>query len=463
MLQSPMNIQPSQTQWSSSSTFILAAVGAAVGLGNMWRFPYVVGQNGGGAFIVIYLIAVFGIVTPILIGEILVGRRGQMTPPRSVAKVAAEANASSQWQGIGWMGILAAVLILSFYSVIAGWLIAYIPKTFSGKLIDLSGPEIGREFGYFLASPLKLMFWHSIFMIATIVVVIGGLRHGIEWAAKYLMPMLFVLLIALVIFAAIVGDLGAAANFLLKPDFSQITYHVVVTAFGQAFFSVGVGGCLLMNYGAYLPKHVSIPRSAFMIAGIDTLVAILAGFAIFPIIFAYGLDPTEGPGLIFVTLPVAFGSIPYGSLIGTAFFVLLLIAAFTSSIAILDPIARLAEEKGSLGRTKVAIFGGFLAWLIGILTVLSFNIWSDIAPLGFIPGLQNSNFFELIDGFVTKILMPMGGILLAIFVGWQLPKRLLLDELGAHSGTVFFIWKAFLRYIVPAAIIALFLSGFLGS
>jgi len=334
--------QPAGPQWSSSTTFMLAAIGAAVGLGNMWRFPYVAGQNGGGTFILIYLVAVFGIVTPILIGEFLVGRRGQMTPPRSIAKVAIEAGRSPRWQGVGWLAMLAAPLILSFYSVIAGWLIAYVPKMFSGSLVGLAREEINATFDDFLAGPLELLLWHTVFMTATVVVVLGGLRRGIEWVAKYLMPTLFVLLVGLVIFAFFAGDFGAAARYLLTPDSSHFTYQTTISAIGQAFFSVGVGGGILMNYGAYLPKHIPIPRTAFMIAGADTLVALLAGFAIFPFIFAYGLDPAEGPGLIFVSLPVAFASIASGALVGTIFFVLMSIAAFTSSIAILDPVARLA-------------------------------------------------------------------------------------------------------------------------
>jgi len=442
---------------------MLAAVGAAVGLGNMWRFPYVAGQNGGGAFTLIYLIAVFAIVTPILIGELLVGRRGQMTPPRSIAKVAKEAGRSPSWQSIGWISMLAAPLILSFYSVIAGWLIAYIPKMLSGSLAGLAAPEIDGAFDALLASPQQLLFWHSIFMTATVLVVLGGVRHGIEWVAKYLMPLLFVLLVSLVVFASMVGDFGAAMRFLLIPDFSKLTYQSIISAIGQAFFSVGVGGGMLMNYGAYLPKHVPIRRSAFMIAGADTLVAILAGFAIFPIIFAYGLDPTEGPGLIFVSLPVAFASIPNGALIGGAFFILLLIAAFTSSIAILDPVARLAEESGPFGRKTAAILGGIASWLLGILTVFSFNIWADFAPLSFIPGLQDSTFFDLIDGFVSKILLPVSGIVFAIFVGWRLPDRLVQDELGPHSRLTFSVWRIFLKYIAPAAIIALLLSGMIDA
>lgn len=443
-------------QWSSRLTFIFAAVGSAVGLGNIWKFPYMAGVSGGGAFVLVYFLCAALVALPMMIAELMIGRRGRLSPPRSMARLAAEEGRSRHWKKVGWIGVLAAFLILSFYSVIGGWAIAYVPKFIAGTFRGADAAGVGAEFDALLADPVTLFAWHSIFMVATIWFVARGITGGIEKAVNFMMPSLFILLVALVIYAAIEGDFAAGFNFLFHFDFSRITPGVVLAAMGQAFFSASVGLGTMMTYGAYLPRNVHIPRAAGTIVVADTFVAILAGLAIFPIVFANGLDAGSGPGLVFVTLPLAFGAMPGGMLFGALFFVLITFAALTSSISLLEPVTSYAEEKGGVPRWILAIVLGVIIWGLGLFTVFSFNLWSDVHPLAMIERFKTATFFDLIDYVTSNIFLPLGGFFIAIFAAWFVTRAVSQSELDLGDGW-YRTWRFLARYVSPVAVAAIFI------
>ena len=451
--------ESAQGSWSSRVAFVLAAVGAAVGLGNIWKFPYVAGVSGGGAFMLVYLAAVLLIAMPVLIGELLIGRRGRHAPPIAMRTLASASGRSRHWKTVGGMGVTAGFLILSFYSVIAGWAMAYVFEAASGAFVGLDGTASSERFNGLLGNAGRLIFWHTLFMALTTLIVCRGLQHGIERAVRVLMPALFAMLLVMVIYSIVAGDFAAGADFLFRPDFSRIDGGVVLAAIGQAFFSVGVAMGLMMAYGAYLPREVSLVRSSFIIIVADTLIAVLAGLAIFPIVFASGLDPAEGPGLIFVTLPVAFGNMPIGAIVGTVFFILLVFAAVTSAIAILEPAVAWASEKWMQPRMRVGIIAGALAWLVGLATVFSFNLWSQVRPLGMFEALAAMTLFDTIDYFTANILMPLGGLLIALFVAWRMNPDAVLDELGVRDTIWYRIWRLLIGIVAPMGIAVVFVAN----
>jgi NSS family neurotransmitter:Na+ symporter len=447
-----MQQMESQETWSSRLVFLMAAVGAAVGLGNLWKFPYTAGVSGGAAFVIVYIGAIALVAIPIVMAELLIGRRGRMSPPNSFLVLAQKASASRAWRWVGVLNVAAVFVILSFYSVIAGWAIAYVPKVALGAFTGADSEQVSAVFSGLLASPVKLAMWHAIFMAATVMIVIRGVADGIEKAVKLLMPALFTLLVLLVVYAGIEGDLDRALQFLFEADFSKITPNVVLMAIGQAFFSVSVAMGLLISYGSYLSKDVSIPGASIIIAGADTLVALLAGLAIFPLVFANGLDPAEGPGLLFVTLPLAFGSMPAGALFGTVFFVLLIVSALTSTIAVMEPIVAWVDEHKGMRRSIATPIAGFLAWLLGMTTVFSFNIWGDVHPLDGFKTFAGKTLFDLQDYLASNVMLPLGGILIAVFVGWVVSGEDAAQELGLKGSVWFTGWRALVRYICPIAI-----------
>jgi NSS family neurotransmitter:Na+ symporter len=444
--------------WSSGFTFILAAVGAAVGLGNIWKFPYVVGVNGGGAFVLVYLACVVFVAIPILVAELWIGRRGHHSPPVAMGRVASTAGRNIAWSLVGWMGLCVGYLIVTYYSVIAGWTLAYVVKAAGG--FDGAEPAlVPQQFDALLADPTAMILWHTVFMVFALLIVGRGLKNGIERAVKFLMPALFVMMFVMIGYAAIAGDFGAAVDFLFSTDFSKIDGGTILTAIGQAFFSIGVAMGLMMAYGAYVPKDVSLTKSALIIAGVDTLVALLAGLMIFPLVFANGLDPASGPGLIFRTLPAAFAGMSGGAVFGALFFLLLAFAAITSIIAIIEPIVAYAEDKWGMRRRNGCMLFGFLAWAIGLATVFSFNAWAGFRPLGAIELFADMNIFALIDYFTANLLMPLGGILIAVFVGWRIEPALLAKELSFGSSGLFHVWLWIIRVIAPVAIFAVLYSS----
>lgn len=441
--------------WSSRLAFILAATGSAVGLGNIWKFPYVTGENGGGAFVLVYLLCIAVIGIPIMMAEVMIGRRGGCSPVKSLSLVARKDGLNPAWKLVGALGILAGFLILSFYSVIGGWAISYVGTAASGQLAGQSADAVGAIFSGLLGDPATLLAWHTLFMALVMVVVVRGVRSGLERAVSILMPALFVLLLIVVGYAMTTGHFGQAAAFLFQPDFSRLTTSGVLVALGHAFFTLSLGMAVMMAYGSYLPRNISIARTSITVSIIDTCVALLAGLAIFPIVFANGLEPGTGPGLIFQTLPLAFGQMPMGSLFGTLFFILLVFAAWTSGISLLEPIVEWLEERKGLNRTIGTLGAGFVCWALGIASILSLNLWADVAPLDFVPMLEGKTIFDLLDFFTANILLPLGGLLVALFAGWMMSREAMAGELALSPGA-FRLWYATLRFVTPVAVAAVF-------
>jgi len=409
--------------WSSRSAFILAAVGAAVGLGNIWRFPFIAGQNGGGAFVLLYVGFVLLLGIPIITAELAMGRRGKQSPVVTMSNLAREENRSQGWQLIGWLSIVIPLL------------------------------------GLTLASPWRMIFWHSVFIILTVFVVARGVRKGLERSVKIMMPALFLILLFMVGYAMFAADFKAGLDFLFTPDFSKLTLPIVLMALGQALFSLAVGVGAMITYGAYLPKNISLPWAGAIIGIVDTLVAILAGLAIFPLVLGYGLDPGEGPGLIFVTLPVAFGQMPGGTIVGTLFFILLTFAALSSSIGMLEPAVSWLVEHRGVKRPVMAVSAGFTAWLVGLAIAFSFNIWGHFRPLGRFEFFAEKTIFDVMDFFVANIMLPLNALLIAVFAGWMMSRNSTLEELGWTEGPRYAYWRFILRYVAPVAFGVIFFSS----
>ena len=442
--------------WSSRLAFVLAATGSAVGLGNIWKFPYITGENGGGAFVLVYLVCIAVVGIPIMMAEVMIGRRGGRSPVNSLRLIAERDRLNPAWKLVGAVGILAGFLILSFYSVIGGWSLVYIGKAAAGVFTGADAEAIGAQFGALLANPWELLLWHSVFMALVILIVGRGIRSGLERAVNMLMPLLFVLLVAMVIYAMNTDGFARGVRFMFSPDFSKLTTEGVLVALGHAAFTLSIGIGVLMAYGSYLPPQVNIARTAVTIAVIDTGVALLAGLAIFPLVFANGLEPGSGPGLIFVTLPLAFGKMSGGVLFGAVFFVLLLVAAITSAISMLEPVVEWLEEHKGFSRARSALFGGLVIWFVGIGTVLSFNLWSDVHPLGFIAFFKDKTVFDLLDFLVSSLMMPLGSLAIALFAGWALGRQGLAEDIGLR-GLSYRLFMVVLRYLTPAGIAVVFL------
>lgn len=439
-------------QWSSRMAFILAASGSAIGLGNIWKFPYLVGENGGGAFVLVYLLCVAGIGIPIMMAETLLGRRGRQSPINTMLSLAEEAKASPEWHYAGWLGVIAGFLILSYYSVIAGWATAYIFKINSALFDHISAQGATRLFNEFKSSAVFVGLWHTLFMAATTLIVSRGVSGGLERATRFMMPALLVMLVLLDIYAMGSNGFGKGVSFLFNPDFSKLTGAGVLAAMGQAFFSLGLGMGSIMVYGSYLPSHVSIARSSLVVAGADTAVALMAGIAIFPLVFANGLEPTMGPGLIFQTLPIAFGQMEGGWLFGMMFFILLFFAAITSAVALIEPAVAFMSENLKLNRPDAALYAGIACWFVGLATVFSFNIWSDVQMFGKTP-------FELIDMVTAELMLPIGGVLVAVFAGWIIKRETAEQELELTDPRSFELWYFLTRYVAPAGVVIVLLDA----
>ncbi len=444
-------------EWSSRLAFVLAATGSAVGLGNIWKFPYMAGENGGGAFVLVYLLCVACVGVPVMMAEVLLGRRGRRNPLETMATLAREEGRSAHWRWLGGMGIVAAFLILSFYSVIAGWTLAYVFRTAGGVFDGATATTVNRVFAALVADPERLLAWHTIFMGMTMIVVARGVRGGLERAVRFLMPALFVLLIVLVGYALNSGRFDEGLRFLFAPDFGRLTAAVVLAAVGQAFFSLSLGMGAIMIYGSYLPHGASIARTSMTVAAADTAVALLAGLAIFPILFAEGLHPDQGPSLIFKALPLAFGHMPGGAFFGTLFFVLLVFAAWTSAISLLEPPVTWLVENRGMSRVRATVWAGVVTWLLGLCTVFSFNLWSGWRPLAAVPGFAAKGVFDIIDFFGSDVLLPLGGLLISVFAGWVMARASSAEELGLGESPGYRVWRFLVRYVTPAGIGAVFL------
>ena len=457
--------------WSSRKAFMLAAIGAAVGLGNIWRFPTLAGENGGGAFVLVYIACVFLIGLPLVLSEVLIGRTGRENALDSMAVVAERSGASRKWGVFGGIEIVAAFLILSFYSVVAGWAIYFvgvmIGEMFSmfsaGQVFAPAFPGGDSEaikglLDNLFQSPGRLIFMHALFMSATILIVAGGVHDGIERAARLMMPAFFVLLVGITIYGAFTGAFAEALAFLFTPDFSKLTPTAINEALGQALFSLSLGSAALITYGSYVGRDVKLAPTALTIAAADTGVAILAGLMIFPIVFAAGLDPAAGPALVFQSLPIAFSTMPAGTLIGLAFFILIFFAALTSSISLLEgPVAWLIDRTG-LARSPATLIVGGAAFAIGVICALGYNVFADVRPLSFWSIFENSDILDTIDGVTGKIMLPLAALGVSLFIGWKVDRKLLASESGL-SGGMLALYRFVTAWLGPVAVSLILLFG----
>jgi NSS family neurotransmitter:Na+ symporter len=439
--------------WSSRAGFILATIGSAIGLGSIWKFPYEVGTNGGGAFVLFYFLGLALIVLPLMLLEFVVGRRGGADAIGSIARVAEQSGASGSWKVIGALGTVTAFLILSFYSVIGGWAFAYIVQTARDGLAgDTAGAVQGR-FDALMASPQRMILYHTVFMGMAAFIVARGIAQGIEQACKIMMPALIVLLTVLAVYAAAEGDIAAALRFLLVIDAKHISATVALEALGLGFFSIGVGLAVMITYAAYAGREIDLREVAIATLLGDTAVSFVASLAVFPLVFAERLDPASGPGLIFVTLPLAFARLPFGIAAAVAFFLLLSLAGLASAISLLEmPVAFLAR-KARWPRPLAAVVSASACWVVGLVSVLSFNRWSGWFPLASMAAFAKATPFELLDQLTSNVMLPVGGAALAIFGGWVLPRRILAEELRLGPAATA-ILRALLRYVVPCGIAA---------
>ncbi len=437
--------------WSSRMAFILAVTGSAVGLGNIWKFPYIAGQNGGGAFVLVYLVCVIVIGMPVMMSEILIGRRGRRNPIATMELLGKEEGSSGNWRLVGSMGVLAGILILSYYSVIAGWTLAYVLKSATGVFAGASAEAVGAEFGGFVGNWKAIGFYHTLFMALAIFVVARGVERGLEQAVRFMVPALLVLMLVLLGYSISSGYFGQGVAFMFTPDFDKLTWDSVLAALGQAFFTLSIGMGAIMAYGAYLPEETSITGASAAVVTADTAIAILAGLAIFPLVFANGLDPADGPGLVFQTLPLAFGQMPGGVFFSTIFFVLLAFAAWTSAIGLMEPAVAWIVEHYNRTRAQATVFIGVLIWAIGFGTVLSFNVLADTTFLA-------GTVFDNIDYLTSNIMLPLGGLLITIFAGWVMCRNSTSDELGS-AGSLYKAWRLLARFVAPIGILFVLINA----
>jgi neurotransmitter:Na+ symporter, NSS family len=437
--------------WTSNWGFALSCIGAAVGLGNIWKFPYMTGTQGGGAFVFVYLLTIFAIAIPVAAAELLVGRKGRSDAVSSVRDIAVENNRPAAFGAIGGIGVLGSFVLLTFYAVIAGWVSSYIWRSLSGQISGLDGDSAGAMFGNLLASPGEMIFHQILFLSLLGLILLRQLASGLERANLFLMPALVIMLVLVAVYGAIAGDIGAALAYLFTPDFSKISPEVIQSAVGQGFFSVGVGAAMLITYGGYLDKSMNLGKAAIMIGLADTAIALLAGIGIFAIVFGQSLDPAAGPGLVFTTLPLAFSQVPGGTLLALVFFVLVYFAALTSGLSLAEVMFRWAENRFGWSRKRAVTIMLGLTFLVGLSTVFSFNIWADIKIAG-------RTLFDTKDYLVTAYLMPLGGLGVILFAAWLMPVDDLRDSFG-DKGRLFDAWLWSGRILAPLGILWIFWAG----
>jgi len=438
--------------WSSKLAFIFAVTGSAVGLGNIWKFPYVAGQNGGGAFVLIYLACVFAIGLPIMMSETLLGRRGRRNPVASMRLLGEEEGGQSAWKIVGFSGVIAGFLILSFYSVIAGWVLAYILKSGSGIFVGANADSVQAVIGALSGDWVLTGAWHTVFMFLTVLVVARGVERGLEQAVTLMVPALIIILLILLGFSAATGEFELGVRFLFEPDWSKVSGRTVLAALGQAFFTLSIGMGCVMAYGAYLPQEASIPATATAVVCADTTVALLSGLVIFPIVFANGLDPMAGPDLIFQALPLSFGNMPGGVLFGTLFFLLVGFAALTSAISLMEPAVAWWVESFGASRGRASVMIGLIIWVLGFLSVLSFSVLSELT-------FWQGTFLDNFDYLTSNIMLPLGGLLITVFVGWVMCENSVTDELSMGTGRLYKAWRFLTRYVAPVAVVCVFLNA----
>ncbi len=441
------------TRWSSQTAFIFAAAAAAVGLGNVWRFPYLAGEHGGGAFVLVYLLFVVLLGIPLMTAEVLIGRIGRGNPVTSMKEIATQNHHSKHWQWLGVMSVLTSFLILTYYFVISGWVLDYVGTSFIKSIKDITHLSVTQDFSILQNSPLRMLLTTSLVVIGNIFVISFGIKRGLERAVMFIFPALIALLVILLIYSAFSGGMKDAISFLFRPNFHALTAKTVLIALGQAFFSLNIAMGITMTFSAFLPKQVSLIKCIITIALADTLIALTAGLVIFPLVFSHHMTPTVGPSLIFQTLPIAFMNVPFGHIAETLFFILLFFAAFTSTLSMLEVTVAWLKESHGFHQNNAAILVGGVAWLLSLITIISFSHPNLLAIAGKTP-------FDLLDFFTSGILLPLGGLLIAIFSGWFLTKSLIRHRLGWNTDSRWFrYWQLIQRYVAPIAILLILLTS----
>lgn len=447
-------MQNSTTRWSSQTAFIFAAAAAAVGLGNIWRFPYLAGEHGGGAFVLVYLFFVVILGIPLMTAEVIIGRIGRHNAINSMKRVALKTGHSKHWQLVGGMGILTAFLIMSYYFVITGWVLDYVVTAFSNSLKHLTSVNANQDFHALQSSAFRMLAGTTVVVVGNVFIISFGIKRGLERAVMFLFPALIALLAILVVYSAFSGGMKPALRFLFQPDFHALTPKVILIALGQAFFSLNIAMGIGITFSAFIPNNVSLVPCIAAIAITDTLIAVMSGLVIFPLVFIHHMTPTVGPSLIFKTIPIAFTSIPFGNIAETLFFLLLFFAAFTSTMSMLEVIAAWVKESRNWSQSTATIVCGTAGWVLSIGTILSFSHPHLLTIAG-------KSFFDLIDYLTSGIFLPVGGILIAIFSGWLLPDWLIRDKLNWNTDSIWFrYWRFIQRYIAPMAIFFILLGSF---
>jgi len=437
--------------WSSRMAFILAVTGSAVGLGNIWKFPYIAGQNGGGAFVLVYLVCVIVIGMPVMMSEVLIGRRGRRNPVATMELLGREEGGTGRWRWVGSLGVIAGILILSYYSVVAGWTLAYIVKSATGAFAGASAAAVSQQFKQFTGDWRLVALCHTLFMTLSVFVVARGVERGLEQAVRFMVPALLILMLVLLGYSINSGYFDEGVRFMFTPDFERLTWGSVLAALGQAFFTLSIGMGAIMAYGAYLPEETSITGASAAVVTADTSIAILAGLAIFPLVFANNLDPADGPGLVFDTLPLAFGQMAGGTFFSTVFFILLSFAAWTSAIGLMEPAVAWIVERYNKTRAQATIATGALIWFIGMGSVLSFNVLSDVKFLA-------GTIYDNVDYLTSNIMLPLGGLLIVLFAGWVMCRNSTADELRG-SGGWYKTWRLLARFVAPIGILLVLINA----
>lgn len=429
---------------------ILATVGCAVGLGNIWRFPYMLGENGGAAFLLVYISCILFLGIPVMITEFFIGRYSRKNAAGAFKVMAP----GTKWSVIGYNGVTAAFLILGYYAVVSGWTLEYIVQAFSGSLEGKNATDFADEFTAFSTGVFRPILWTVVFIALTHIIIVSGVKEGIERASKVMMPMLFLILIALCVRSITLPGASEGLTFLFNPDFSKIDSSVVLSAMGQAFFSLSIGMGCLITYASYFGKQTNLQTTALQVTILDTLVAVLAGVMIFPAVFSFGIEPTTGPELVFITLPNVFEQLPFGNIWSFVFFVLLALAALTSTISLHEVSTAYVHEEYHISRKKAAVIVSIGVTIVGILCSLSMGVLSSYTLFGL-------NFFNLLDFVTAKIMLPLGGMMICIFTAKRVDKLLLKEEVTNHGTIRFYFFNTyafFVKYIAPIAIGLIFLN-----
>ncbi|GAB3483185.1 sodium-dependent transporter [Marinomonas epiphytica] len=442
--------------WSSPWVFIFAASGSAVGLGNIWKFPYLVGENGGGAFLLIYCLCLLLVGLPVLIAEVALGRTVRSNPIDTVNDLSERQYLHKYWVAVPWLAGITGFLILTFYSVISGWSLGYLERAIVGDFVGLNHADAVVMFQDLLAKPSEMLFWHSVFMFLVVLTVGQSVTRGLSRLVRILLPLLLFVLLALTAYSLTTGAASQALAFLFDWSWEDVTFGVVLSAVGHALFSLSVGMGAMFAYGAYMSKSMSIARACGIVVLIDLVVAVLAGLLIFPLVFAFQIDVESGPSLTFISLPIILGSLPGGQFIGLAFFSLLGIAALTSAISMLELFVAWLHEKIYIGRLQAAFLMGGAVWFIGVAVLLSFNKWDGDIMFGL-------NAFGLLDKLTSIVLLPVVAILLSCLVAWALPRDMLQKEMIAQQKHHFVWWHRVLKYISIPAMVVITLAGWIGA